>query len=314
MTTDFARHREDGRFLLDWNRVLPSGYCPPDGGILELRDSGEMTGFLELGEGLALGFDAAWKSYVQEFVEAGWQPGHPAGALGLWSLETGEPLLRLQGFHLGRILGAERLDAGRLMTWGRDHLIRVWDRETGVLLEMLPLPLWSDAEGTAFLSCEEFGGLTPEERGRYVALRDRPAPRVTHTWIVHPGREQRWLRIDPVAGSPESAGPSSWLPSPDPCRTFPRHLRDMQGAEVGYSTCLVLADGRVVAGGTTYGSSGTVYVWDGLHDLMVLHPGRHSVNFEITGETEPGVVTTSERTGLDAVDVYRFWVQRRPRT
>jgi hypothetical protein len=215
---------------------------------------------------VALGCDAAWKSYVEDFVEAGWQPGHPASALGLWSLET------------------------------------------GALLEVLPIPLWSDAEGTAFLSCQDFGAATPEDRGRSAALRDRPAPRVTHTWIVHPGGEQRWLRVDSAGGTPGPAGPRPWLPSPDPCRTFPHHLRDMQGAELGYSTCLLLADGRVMAGGTTYGSSGTLYVRDGLQDLPVIHPGRQSVNFEILGETAPGELATSERMGPDSVDIYRFRV------
>ena len=49
-----------------------------------------------------------------------------------------------------------------------------------------------------------------------------------------------------------------------------------------------MTDGKFLGGGTTYGSTGTFYVWDGMYSLRLLIVGSTGVDTHLVGETEPG--------------------------
>jgi hypothetical protein len=77
---------------------------------------------------------------------------------------------------------------------------------------------------------------------------------------------------------------------------IPSPFRELENIEAGYSSSFVLNDGRLVIGGTTYGTNEHVYVWDGGLNLTILLSSLctcSSSNFEIDGEILPGVVQLS---------------------
>lgn len=307
--TDFSRHQDKGQFLISWGGTAPAAYIPKLGVEIELKNSAHISNFYELGDETALGVDYSWQCYRQEFLEAGWRrPLHPQ-PMAIWDLTTGKRQLYLEGHHLGKVCGAALLGEGRLITWGRDYLIRVWDRHTGKCLGVMPLPLFADAEsGEAVLSNHDFGKMQHSEKQRYVDDRHLPAPDVQIDWIVVPEGEQRSFKCR-VENRSDQNQVTQWVPT---INTSNGHcmerIKDITGAEASYSTWLLLDDGRLLGGGTTYGTSGYIYVWDGLYDLRILHAGRASINLEITGEVAPNVVETQEPLGVDAYDTYRFKV------
>jgi len=97
---------------------------------------------------------------------------------------------------------------------------------------------------------------------------------------------------------------SPWIPNED--EHGAHRILDVEGAEAGYSTWFVMNDGRLLGGGTTYGASGQIYVWDGFYNLRVLIVGRHDCNMHLKGEIEPNVIVIENMLGIDEFDIYRF--------
>tara|TARA_R110000851_G_scaffold70472_1_gene157147 strand:+ start:406 stop:1623 length:1218 start_codon:yes stop_codon:yes gene_type:complete len=304
---NYARHSQKGNFLTDPFSEKPIWFVPPSGEPILLEDSAHISTFFELNDGTALGADHHWQCFRQEFLDAGLRRPLVRAPMAIWDLETGRRLYFLNGHHLGAVCGAELLDDTRLLTWGRDYLIRIWHRETFECLEVLPLPLFADpVKQEAILSTREFSKLSRPEKKRYIFERHLPAPDVRIDWIVAPGLPQHHYECLTGTHKDQSIV-NRWLPSVDRQGDHGAHrILDVEGAEAGYSTWKLLTDGRLVGGGTTYGTSGYIYVWDGLYDLRILQPARASINMELSGEVLPNVIEMKELTGMDAEDVYRF--------
>lgn len=301
---DFEKHWEDGNFLTVWDGTKPAWYAPKSSEPIMLERSAEVSKFLELCEGAILGVDFGWKCYRKEFLDEGWRRPLAPQPMAIWDAQTGVCASYLLGHHTGDVKGAELLSDGRLITWGRDYLIRVWDRLSGTCTDVLPLPLWQDQkQGQALLSCQMFADLAPLEKQRYVDTRHLPAPNVQIDWIVKPGGTQNSFKCAPSTRA-EQTVVSPWIPNED--EHGAHRVLDIEGAEAGYSTWLVMNDGRLLGGGTTYGASGQIYVWDGFYNLRVLIVGRYDCNLHLKGEIEPNVIVIENTLGIDEFDIYRF--------
>gem|GEM_PF-501797 len=304
---DYTGHRQQGNFLTDSFSEKPAWFVPPSQEPVLLQDSAEFSKFFELGDGTALGVDHHWQCFRQEFLEAGFRRPLVRAQMALWDLETGRRLCFLNGHHLGAVCGAETIENKRLMTWGRDYLIRIWCRDTFECVEVLPLPLFADPlKQEAMLSTKKFSKLSRSEKKRYISERHLPAPDVRIDWIVAPGMAQHHYECL-VETRKDQSTVKRWLPSVDREGDHGAHrILDVEGVEAGYSTWKLLADGRLVGGGTTYGTSGYIYVWDGLYDVRILQPARASINMVLSGEVLPNVIETKELASMDTEDVYRF--------
>lgn len=105
--------------------------------FIELENSHHMLRYIQMPDNLLLGYNFIWRSYDSypwygRNIERGYQ-------CGLWDLNTGERILTLKGLHYGSPLGVQFLDDERLITWGDDFLINIWDRKTGECLEKMPV-------------------------------------------------------------------------------------------------------------------------------------------------------------------------------
>lgn len=290
---DISNHHCEGRFFLPWGLDNQSAaYLDNQDRIVELQNSEEVWRLFDLGNGSALGYDISWKCYLPEFVAAGWRKSAYPYQMSVWDLRTGKQTLSLDGTHFGEVKGAELINSHHLLTWGRDYQARLWDYRNGRLLDVFPLPLASDENSFALISCDHFGLLSNTQRASFAYERNRPSPNVQIYAMVAPGQPQldygrfpgnylgdKSILQQHVQNSDLS--PVNWIV-------------DMQGAEAGYSTVSSMRDGRMVIGGSTYGADGYVYVWDGLCDLTILLPGRASINFEIAGEVEANRIEMRE--------------------
>ena len=301
---DYEEYREDGKFLMAWGGTKPALFASESGEPVLLAGSAEISKFFELGDGTILGANFGWKCYRKEFLDEGWRRPLMPQPMAIWDAQTGVRVRNLLGYHLGDVKGAELLSNGRLITWGRDYLIRVWDQLSGICIDVLPLPLWPDSEqGQALLSCQMFADLAPLEKQRYVDTRHLPAPNVQIDWIVKPGGVQHIYKCEPSTRG-EQTVVSPWMPTKD--EHGAHRILDVEGAEAGYSTWFVMNDGRLLGGGTTYGASGQIYVWDGFYSLRNLIVGRRDCNMHLKGEIEPNVIVIRNTLGVDESDIYRF--------
>ena len=305
---DHTKHREDGKFLQDWDGEKPAWFVPefvPEAGEpILLEGSAEMSVFFELEDDIIIGADNGWKCYRDEFRDAGWRRPLTPQPIAIWDARTGSRTRFLQGHHFGEVKGAELLDDGRLITWGRDYLIRVWDRVSGACTDVLPLPLWPDPEKRqALLSCQAFAEIKRSEKQRYVDTRHLPAPDVKIDWIVKPGEFQHSYSCV-VETRAEQNMVKPWTPNAD--EPGPHRIQDLDGAEAGYSTWFIMTDGRLLGGGTTYGTSGIFYVWDGFFGLQSLISGNRGSDLHLLGEVEPNVIGIENIADMDCNNQYRF--------
>ncbi|AFJ02714.1 hypothetical protein Q7C_1565 [Methylophaga frappieri] len=301
---DYEKHWEDGKFLMIWDRSKPAWFIPEAGEPVLLAGSAEVSKLFDLGDGTVLGVDFGWKCYRKEFLDDGWRRPLTPQPMAIWNAQTGVCTGYLQGHHLGDVTGAELLDDNRLITWGRDYLVRVWSRQSGECTDILPLPLWPEpSDRRAVLSCEQFGQMKPSEKQRYINTRHLPSPDVRIDWIVRPGGKQYSFKC---AAQSEKAQKvvKPWQPNTEQHASY--RIWDLAGAEAGYSDWFITSDGRLCGGGTTYGASGQIYVWDGFYTLQMLIVGRHDCNMHLKGEVEPNVIVIENTLGIDAFDSYRF--------
>jgi hypothetical protein len=300
----WEKHHERGNFLISWDGAKPAWFAGENAEPIMLKESAGASRFFELGDGTLLGSVNSWRCYQEEFQKAGWRRPLIPGPMSIWNGSTGERILALQGHHFGEVKGAEILEDGRLITWGRDYLLRVWDQESGACKDVIPLPLWPDPHNKkATLSCNMFTQMKPSEKKRYVDTRHLPAPDIEIDWITVPGAPQRSFRYV-VENRSEQNIVKPWEPSLT--EHGAHRILDVADAEAGYSTWDLLADGRLLGGGTTYGTSGLFYVWDGMYRLRLLIVGRSDCNMHLKGEIAPNTILLENLTGMESVDAYKF--------
>ena len=145
--------------------------------------------------------------------------------------------------------------------------------------------------------------MKPSEKQRYVDTRHLPAPDIEIDWITVPGAPQRSFRYV-VENRSEQNIVKPWEPSLT--EHGAHRILDVADAEAGYSTWDLLADGRLLGGGTTYGTSGLFYVWDGMYRLRLLIVGRSDCNMHLKGEIAPNTILLENLTGMESVDAYKF--------
>ncbi|MFK8000562.1 MAG: hypothetical protein AB8H86_13260 [Polyangiales bacterium] len=295
------RYRPDPPFWFPHDLEELVVYKDGGGGLTTLMQSSNIHSMFRLNEGSALGCDGGCV-HGSESAQA--------RRMAIWDLRTGERLKEIQGFHLGPVLGASVLDDGRLLTWGRDYLVRSWDLNTGAPLDAQPLPLVPphDERGLTRLSASSFGELSPSEQHRYVDERHLAAPDIELYSMWEPGDPQ--IKRGAYKGNhleTHRFNPFDWsrLSKPRDQAEMVNLVEDMRGAEAGYSSVHRMRDERALLGGTTYGTSGIVYVWDGCFDLTLLFLGRASINFTIEGEHSPGHLRMSEYGHCYEFDVSR---------
>lgn len=301
---DYAKHEEFGKFLQDWTGKKPAWFVPEAGEPILLEGSAEMSVFFELDDDIIIGANSGWQCYHDEFLDAGWRRPLMLQPIAIWDARTGSRTRYLLGHHIGQVKGAELLEDGRLITWGRDYLIRVWDRISGACNDVLPLPLWPDPEKRqALLSCQAFAELKRSEKQRYVDARHLPAPDVKIDWIVEPdGIQHSYSCVVETRTEQDTVKP--WTPNADEHGSH--RIKDVHGAEAGYSTWFIMTDGRLLGGGTTYGTTGIFYVWDGFSSLQILISGHRGCDLHLLGEIEPNVIVAENITDMDCNNQYRF--------
>lgn len=302
---DHSQHRQHGNFLTsDWWE-LPAWYAPAAAEPVRLEHSAGIGfyNFFEFGDRMVLGVERSWKNFRSEFLNEGWKRPLVPEPMAIWDTRTGERNRFLRGHHFGNVRGAELLEDGRLITWGRDHLVRVWDLSTGVCTDILPLPLWPHpADRRAVLSCTMFAEMKPSEKLRYINTSHLPSPDVRIDWIVKPGGKQYSFKYATRSEKRQNVV-KPWSPNTD--QHVDHRIWDLDGAEGGYSDWFITSTGRLCGGGTTYGSTGQFYVWDGNRELRILFVGLHCVSTHLLGEVEPNTITIVEA-GVDSDDTYKF--------
>lgn len=287
MLFDHCDYVQNGPFSFPKDRKGDAYLCIDGSDRVRLKGSDGISKGIELSGDLILGIDRVWRGYLDDFVKAGYSRGRANGAMEIWDAKTGDPLSTLNGFHYGDVIGAERVDAQRMATWGRDYLVRLWNIKSGDCLKTLPLPLGENEQGEAVLSCRQFSNLTTDERMQYLETADLIAPDVDIIWVAQPHATQAGVHFPAVNTAPINTL-KQWTVPPD-CAGWHHHILDVHGAEAGYSTAHRLDDGRLCAGGTTYGANGMYYVWDGFTKLQLLLIGHWSY-VDLLGETSPNVV------------------------
>lgn len=301
----WEKHHEQGNFRISWDGSKPAWFAGQELCPVMLEASAGVTRFFELGDGTILGSSIAWQCYREEFLKIGWRRPLTPGPMSIWDGKSGRRLRAFDGHHFDEVKGAEWLEDGRLITWGRDYLIRVWDHRSGDCKDVIPLPIWPDpAKRMAILSCDMFAKMKPSEKQRYVQTRHLPAPDVQIDWIAKPGAPQHSVSYL-VERRREQNIVKPWIPGPS--EHVGDRIWDITGAEAGYSTWFRMSNGKFLGGGTTYGTTGTFYVWDGMYSLRLLIVGRSGVDTHLVGETEPGVVLIENVSAMDRADLqYRF--------
>lgn len=301
------RYRPDPPFWIPHDGEKLVVYEDDGGGVTTLKQSSNIHSLFRLNEGSALGCDGGWRNDLR--VGHGSESAQ-ARRMAIWDLRTGERLHEIQGSHLGPVLGASILDDERIMTWGRDYLVRTWNRRTGAAFDVQPLPLVlpRDERDPVRLSASSFGELSPSEQHRYVDARHLAAPDIELYSMWEPGDSQ--MKRGAYTGNRQETHrlkPFDWsrYTRPRELTEMVNLVEDMKGAEAGYSSVHRMQDERALLGGTTYGASGIVYVWDGCFDLTLLLLGRASINFTIVGEHSAGHVRMSEYGHCYEFDVSR---------
>lgn len=257
--------------------------------IIELQDSTDIKRFYVLKNSLILGHEWVWFCYHPAFIQRGVRPGERKGPIVLWDAQTGKQLRTLKGFHYtDELRGAQLLSDNRLITWARDFLIYIWDVNSGELSEKLPQPALLNEEQILIVSSRSFASLTDQQRKSYVNNCDRLSFNVK--LMIKAGSESQCEILGPYSRPvPEGMSFKNFLILKHDPYAFSFN-QELEYAEKGYSTHLRMDDGRFVFGGTTYGATGYVYIWDGGLNLTILYCGQHSCNFEIDGEIKPGVI------------------------
>ncbi|XOV82128.1 MAG: hypothetical protein ACFHXK_14840 [bacterium] len=294
MQPEFENYVKCGRFLLCELGQRSVFWLGNAGQPIELSESAGVSQVFELTGELALGVDQHWRSYHPDFVAAGSRLGRASGAMGIWNIENGSLERSLVGFHYGEVLGAEFDGHSRILTWGRDYVLRVWNFATGACIQTSPLPLWSDEDDVSYLSASGFRDLTASDRWRYADEEHLPALNVEHIWKPTDCIGQSSFIVSARAAEKQKA-PRRWSVS-EGGHGWIFGIRDIRDVEAGYSSAMRLADGRLCAGGTTYGTSGYFYVWDGLFELQILHIPP-SDNMTLVGEVAPNEIGFAHRTG-----------------
>ncbi len=138
---DEFKHLEvSGRLLSPASRAKEDVNCAfirKDETFIELEDSHRIFRYIQMPDNLLLGYDISWRccdTYQWYGRDIDRQ-----NQCGIWNLNTGRNVLKLKGLHYGSPLGVQLLDDKRMITWGEDFLINVWDRNTGDCLEKIPV-------------------------------------------------------------------------------------------------------------------------------------------------------------------------------
>lgn len=282
----------DGPFSFSWEADKAVEYIKYPNQTVVLVESEDMSRFVDLGNGTALGYDRIWQRYFPEFQQAGWRSNTSRAQMAIWALDTGRPILSLGGMHLGDLQGAEMLSETLLLTWGRDYLARIWNTQTGELVDVVTLPLGQSEHNSAIVSCRYFTDLSKNDRAQFIRQPHKLSPNVQIFTMVAPDTAQLDYGFFP--GVQTGVNASARLHPPFEELSAPNWIGDMQNAEGSYSTTHILRDGRRVTGGTTYGASGIVYDWDGLFDLTLLLPSQARECFTIFPEVQPNVIEMGE--------------------
>jgi len=289
-TGQFSRLRD----WFKWDGVENAWYDLTGNGdsIIELQESTETRWFYELGNQLVLGYEWSWQCYDPSFIAYGYKPDKFEGPIALWDSQSGQRLQTLKGFHYGDLRGAQLLDDDRLITRARDFLIHIWDINSGELLDTLPLPVELNKDQVPIVSSRTFTNLTDQQRANYVNNHDRLSFNVKLMIKAHSDAQCEILGPYSMA-IPEGISFKSFeFPEG---KQWMRPFEELEGVEGGYCTKRRMSDDRIIIGGTTYGSSGYVYVWDGGFNLTILFSrlGMSASCFEIDGEIRPGVIQVS---------------------
>ena len=264
----------DSAFGADLRRVYVEH---PDGDYVELAASGALANVAFLNDRLLLG--ERFGFLYSDPVLTGGAPTEPH--LSIWDRDSGEILVDLSG-HFGEILGWQWHGEGKLLTWARDFLIRLWDVETGAQLDAFALPReWDGLPAINLLDSRSFCRWPQDLRRRYVE-HGRSALKVWHL-LIGPDAEETALR-GPYGH------PASDQKTPE---TAPRTgcFQELRYEERAYAEATTLSDGRLLAAPATYGACGCCYVWDQADRLLLLL-GRplNGVMFYGLEEAEPGVL------------------------
>lgn len=289
----FDHHNTQGMFLIADNfhdgPTKNCGYRHGQDQIVELEASQDVLYFYPLSSDLALGEEVIWQRYDAAYLTPDWVQPTQTGPLALWNLSTGTRLVTLQGYHLGHIRGARLLDDNRLVTWARDFLLRVWDVQTGIQQEIVPLPAALDQAGTPIVSSRTCTDWTDAQFEAYLMGNTQPLSFAVTLMIKteQATRTESFARAarEPVAFTQhvfERDRASHHIPEP---------FQELEGVEASYSDSVVLSDNRLLIGGITYGSPNHTYVWDGGLQLLILYTSLNDgANLEIDGELAPGVI------------------------
>ncbi|MEQ9590939.1 MAG: hypothetical protein RJS97_23595 [Parvibaculaceae bacterium] len=295
---EFDRHRTNGQFLIpdySWDETTKNcGYRYSKDQIVELKDSFDTIQFFQLSDQFALGEEGRWQRYDSAFSAPNflmWDGKQPTqqSPLALWDLSTGKRLRTLQGYHYGRIRGARLLKKNQLVTWGRDFLLRVWDTQSGQQQAMVPLPAVLNEAGMPIVTSRTCSYWTDAQFGDYLAGNSKQiAFDVTLMINAEQGSRTEFFnrtRVEPSYFS------KYLFDSHREIHQIPAPFQELENSEAGYSDSALLADGRLLIGGITYGCPDHTYVWDGGLQLIILCTWLNDgANFEIDGEVSPGVV------------------------
>ncbi len=304
--SDYSNHKKRGNFLTSWGK--PAWYLPETDEPVRLEDSDRVLFFnlFEFGEGMVLGVEGRWKYYAPSFLADGRHRPLVPQPMAIWETQSGKRINFLRGHHFGDVRGVELLEDGRLITWGRDYLIRVWDLSTGMCSDVLPLPLWPHpADRRAVLSCAMFARMKPSEKLRFINDQHLPSPNVRIDWITKPGGAQHSFQC----ASRSEKMQNIVKPCVIKIDEHPsERIWDVMDSEAGYSDWFITSDARLCGGGTTYGATGLFYVWDGFCDLQFLIVGDHDCNTYLKGEIAPKTVRVENFGGLVSNDQYHFQI------
>ena len=295
----FDRHERHGKFLVNhrWEDLPTNnaGYVVGEDKIVELRDSEDASRFFQLTNHLALGEEIVWKGYDSAFLTPKWVQPTRVGPLALWDLQSGERVQTLAGYHLGALRGARLLDGHRLVTWARDLLLRVWDIRNGELREVMPLPAVLDESARPIVSSRSCSDWTNQQFEAYLTGGDENL-RFAVTLMIQTEQASRIEAYGSKGGDSQFFERYIFQRDAE-FHSIPPPFRELENAEAGYSDSVVLADGRLLIGGITYGAKDHTYVWDGGLELTILYTSLNDfANFNIDGEIAPGVIQLSNST------------------
>ena len=288
---DFSDHGRRGRFLVSFDDERAAGFLAEDGQVITLESSGEVHDFFTLGKGLALGDALIWKSYVPEFVAAGWRMGKTPFPMALWDLHSGKKLTDLQGVHAGSLRGALRVDEKTLITWGRDFRVFLFDIESGEQIETFTTPVTINADGHAIVSSGNGEHYSIQNWTDYIAGKGAPGFNIAIRQMPKPNGDQTALA--PISGPRgDGADIHKYRWNGEDKTALLRLFRELEGVEAGYSTSFLMGDGRVVIGATSYGAWESAFIWDGARDLTILIPGAMDANARLAVHGDNVIVSS----------------------